>query len=152
MYIIACILSNIKLLPIYFIFLNLEIQKFRKNKIVLKSNFQHKIIIWWLDAEPEKVIQCSIFFCLVSDCYFPCLHTRLHGERNIWEAIPNLYMIELNNKEDDSRYMYVDMLCYQVLNNEENEDILKMNTNNSVILWWKWLWVMILKENKWTTS
>jgi hypothetical protein len=60
-------------------------------------------------------------------------------------------MIELNNKEDDSRYMYVDMLCYQVLNNEENEDILNMNMNNSVILWWKWLWVMILKENKWTT-
>jgi hypothetical protein len=43
-------------------------------------------------------------------------------------------MIELNNKEDDSRYMYVDMLCYQVLNNEENEDILNMNMNNSVIL------------------
>jgi len=60
-------------------------------------------------------------------------------------------MIELNNKEDDFRYMYVDMLCYQVLNNEENEDILNMNMNNSVILWWKWLWVMILKENKWTT-
>jgi hypothetical protein len=80
-----------------------------------------------------------------------CLHTRLHGQRNIWEAIPIFYMIELNNKEDDSRYMYVDMLCYQVLNNEENEDVLKMNMNNSVILWWKWLWVMILKENEWTT-
>jgi hypothetical protein len=43
------------------------------------------------------------------------------------------------------------MLCYQVLKNEENEDVPKMNMNNSVILQWKWLWVMILKENKWTT-
>jgi hypothetical protein len=39
-------------------------------------------------------------------------------------------MIKLNNKEDDSRYMCVDM----VLNNEENEDVPKMNMNNSVIL------------------
>ncbi len=46
-------------------------------------------------------------------------------------------MIQLNNKEDDSRYTCVDMVCYQVLNNEENEDVPKMNMNNSVILWWK---------------
>jgi hypothetical protein len=51
--------------------------------------------------------------------------------------MPSLYMIQLNNKEDDSRYMYVDMLCYQVLKNEENEDVPKMNMNNSVILQWK---------------
>jgi hypothetical protein len=43
-------------------------------------------------------------------------------------------MIKVNNKEDDFRYMYVDMLCYQVLNNEENEDVPEMNMNNGVIL------------------
>jgi hypothetical protein len=43
-------------------------------------------------------------------------------------------MIKFNNKEDDFRYMYVNMLCHQVLNNEKNEDVPKMNMNNGVIL------------------